>query len=266
MPENKQKINLTQHIVGVDGVQRSFQCSVLLNSFDQVDYKYNEDGTMSVDVVSKQEPLVCIKEELKNEPIIRVPEIISLIDDEQKYYVPATPLNEGALQGQEPVSGELTDDDEQKVEVPATPLIEGALQGQEPVSGELTNDDDSIVSDHTEVDESPQFLSRQHKRAKLTVETKDACKYDMNEGATTTPVARLPADIMTEAVKRMAVLTPDQRTLLKESLRLYDMQKELQQLQNQQLQENPFKEPEFDMDGNMTVFTGWKDKELMLER
>ena len=230
-----EKMRFTAHTPGPNGVKRSLGCMVRLNTFDLVEFGVSEDGTMSVDVVRKQEPVICVKNEFKNEPIIRVPEIISLIDDEQKDEIPATPLNEGAL------------------------------QGQEPVSGELTNDDDSIVSDHTEVDESPQFSSRQPKKAKLTVETKDACKYDMNEGATTTPVARLPADVMTEAVKRMAVLTPDQRTLLKESLRMYDMQKELQQLQNQQLQENPFKEPEFDMDGNMTVFTGWKDKDLMLE-
>lgn len=222
---------------------RSVRCMIRLNNLDQVDVGIQHDGSLAVDV--HHEPLLCVKEEVKNEPIIRVPEIISLIDDEQEDEIPATPPKE--------------------------------FQEEDPVTGELTNDNDSIVSEHTEVDESHfdnTTPPRQFKKARFPDEALKQCRYDMNKEPekTITPLAVMPPAIMPPAARRIAALTPDERMHLEEALKQY---KELQHLLK-----NPYPAPpEFDMD-NMSVLTtqtkiksaalghdpnSWNNEDLLME-
>ena len=226
----------TNHTPGINGAKRSIRCMVRLSNLDQVEFGVQPDGTVSVDV--HHEPLVCIKEELKNEPESKIPEIISLIDDD-KNDIPTTPPNE--------------------------------LQEQDPVSGELTNDDCSVVSDHTEVDKTPITPPRQFKKIRFPDETKNQCRYDMNTEPekTITPAAIPPA--IPPAVRKIAALTPDQISCLEEALREY---KDFQQLQ---VNPYPVPELDMDNMSVLTFQTrnksaplgsdsnSWKNKDLIIE-
>ena len=196
------------------GVKRSVRCMIRLNNLDQVEVGVQHDGSMAIDV--QHEPLVSVKEEHKNEPDSKIPEIISLVDDEEDVII-TTPPNE--------------------------------LQKEDPVTGELTNDNSSIVSDHTEVDELPIDKTsppRQFKKARFPDKDMKQCCFDMNKEPekTITPLAVMPPAIMPPVVTRIAALTPAERTHLE------NQYKELQQLLT-----NPYQAPpEFDMD-NMSVLT-----------
>lgn len=218
---------------------RSVRCMIRLNNLDQVEVGVQHDGSMAVDV--HHDPLVSVKEEVKHEPSSNIPEIISLVDDE-------------------------------KDDIPTTPPKE--FQEEDPVTGELTNDNNSIVSDHTEVDETPidnATPPRQFKKARFPDEAMKQCRYDMNKEPekTITPLAVMPPAIMPPVVRGIAALTPAERTHLE------NQYKELQLLLT-----NPYPAPpEFDID-NMSVLTfqtknksaalghdpnGWKDTDLLMD-
>jgi len=211
-----------------------------LSNLDQVEVGIQHDGSIAVDV--HHDPLVSVKEEVKDEPSSKNPEIISLVHDEENIIL-TTPPNE--------------------------------FQEDDPVTGDLTNDNYSIVSDHTEVDEFPIDKTsppRQFKKARFPDEAKKQCCFDMNQepDKTITPAAIPPA--IPPAVRKIAALTPDQISCLEEALREY---KELQPLLT-----NPYPAPpEFDID-NMSVLTfktknksaalghdpnSWNNEDLLME-
>ena len=172
------------------GVKRSVRCMIRLSNLDQVEVGVQHDGSMAIDV--HHEPLVSVKEEVKDEPSTKIPEIISLVDDEEDVIL-TTPPNQ--------------------------------FQEEHPVTGELTNDNSSIVSDHTvPIDKtSPQS---QFKKARFPDKDMKQCCFDMNKEPekTITPLAAMPPAIMPPVVTRIAALTPAERTHLE------NQYKELQQL------------------------------------